>query len=278
MTNRYRVSIGGTYLDQLLQNDKRFKDKVVMLNVGYAEPGISRTIETAGDNDGGIVTRTYRQRASVTITFGLYIYNTADRYEACEAIKTLASKGGTVITNDRPNRALYNCVCDQYPEIDSARDWTEPLTMVFSSYAFPYWQNQTATVKSLTGTKTESTITVPGNAPKAICTMEITAAENFPTNLNGTILKVTVDSTFLNINYPLKKNNYCLIDQDEKNNLRIRIYDNSSSSKKLIASGIGLATDSSSDKLVAIPGKANKFAIQADKKITAKLSVRGAWL
>jgi len=278
MITRYRASIGGSQLDQLLQSDKRFKDKLVILNIGYAEPGISRTIETAGDNDGGVITRTYRQRASVTITFGLYVYNVADRYEACETIKTLASKGGTVITNDRPKRALYNCVCDQYPEIDSARDWTEPLTMVFSSYAFPYWQDQTATVKSLTGTKTETTITVPGNAPKAKCTMEITAAENFPTNLNGTILKVTVDSTFININYALKKNNYCLIDQDEKNNLRIRIYDNSSSSKKLIASGIGLATESSSDKLVAIPGKANKFAIQADKKVTAKLSVRGAWL
>ena len=134
------------------------------------------------------------------------------------------------------------------------------------------------TVKTLTGTNTESTVTIPGNAPQAKCVVEITAAENFPSNINGTTLKITVDSTFININYPLKKNNYCLIDQDSNNNLRIRIYDNSSSSKKLLASGIGLATTASSDKLIAIPGKANKFAILADKKITAKLKVRGAWL
>lgn len=278
MINRYRVSVFGTQLDQLLQSDKRFKDRLVILNIGYAEPKYNRTIETAGDNDGGIITRTYRQKASVTVTFGLYVYDVAARYEACEKVKTLCSKGGTITTNDRPGKALYNCVCEQYPEIDSARDWTAPITMVFSRYDFPYWQDTTETVKTLTGTKTETTITVPGNAPKAKCYVEITAQENYPSSINGTTLKVTVDSTYINVNYPLKKNNFCIIDQDSKNNLRIRIYDNSSSSKKLIASGVGLATTASSDKLVAIPGKANKFAILADKKVKVALKIRGTWL
>ena len=277
MITRYRAAIAGTQLDQLLQSDKRFKDKLAILNIGYSEPGFSRTIETAGDNDGGIITKSYRQKASVTITFELRIYDIADRQEACDKIKTLASKGGDITTNDKPGKYLGGCICEQYPEIDSARDWTAPLTMIMTSYTFPYWQNSTETVKSLTGTKTETTISVPGNAPKANCVVEITALEDFPSKLNGVGAAVTVGSTKITINYSLKKNNYVLIDQDERNNLRIRIYNNSTNNK-LLVSGIGLATTSSSDKLIAIPGKSNKFAIQAEKKITARLSARGAWL
>lgn len=282
MITRYRVALDGTYLDQYLQSDSRFKDKIVTLNIQHSAPEFSRTIETPGDIDGGIITKTYRQKVSVTITFGIYVYDIAARNEACQKIKTLCANVSTVVVNDRKGQALFNCVCEQYPEIDSAKDWTEPLTMTFSRYAFPYWQESADPIpKALTGTNTNLKVTIPGNAPKANCKVEIIANENFGSSgahLAGSTVDITVGNTMLYIMYEFKKNNYCLIDNDSYNNLRIRIYDNSSSSKKLIASGIDLIMPKSDDKLIAIPGQSNKFGIRANKKITAKLYVRGAWL
>ena len=51
--NRYQVSIGGKWLHTYLNSDKRFKGRVWVEDIQYAEPSIKRTIETAGDADGG---------------------------------------------------------------------------------------------------------------------------------------------------------------------------------------------------------------------------------
>ena len=281
MITRYRASIFGSQLDQYLQSDDRFKDKLVILNIGYAAPEFNRTIETAGDNDGGIITRSYRASASVTITFGLYIYNTAQRFEACQMIKTLCRKGGTITTSDRPGQALYNCVCEQYPEIDSARDWTAPLTMTFTSYAFPYWQNTADTVKSISGKKTSASVTIPGNAPKCNVTCEVTAKATFQpsgqiVDISASLLTISVGSTKLMLNYNMKQNNYLLIDLDSNNNLRARVYENKTN-MKLIGSVLANIKPDSSDKLIAVPG-ANTVSVDAVKEVSVTFRVKGAWL
>jgi len=280
--NRYQVSIGGKWLHTYLNSDKRFKGRVWVEDIQYAEPSIKRTIETAGDADGGIITRTYREKASVTILFNVLTWDPTARYDAIESIRTLAASGGTILTSNRPNRALFNAVCETYPEITSSKARTDALTMTFSAYAFPYWQDKAEpTPKALTGTNTSMNVTVPGNAPRAKCKVEIIANEKFATsgnNIAGSTVDVTVGSTTLYIVYPFEKNNYCLIDTDANDNLRVRIYNNNTSSKKLLASGISLVLPKSSDKLVAVPGKSNTFKIRANKKVTAKLYARGAWL
>lgn len=284
MISRYRCSIGGTQLDSILDNNetyKKYKDSLMILNIGYTAPEISRTIETAGDNDGGIITRTYRQKATVTVTFELHIYNTADRFAVCQLIKTLCSKGGTVTTSDRPGQALYNCVCEQYPEIDSSRDWTAPLTLVMSAYAFPYWQNTSDTVKSMTSKKTSATMSVPGNAPKCRVVCEVVAKAAFQpsgqmVDLTASLLTLTVGSTKLYINYPMKLNNYLLIDTDSNNNLRARVYENKTN-MKLIESILFYIRADSSDKLLAVPGN-NTVAVEAVKEVAVSFKVKGAWL
>lgn len=280
--SRFQASVGGKWLHTYLNSDKRFKGRVWVEDIQYAEPGIKRTIETPGDADGGIITRTYREKASVTIVFNVLTWDPTERYDAIEAIRSLAAKGGTILTSNRPNRALFNAVCETYPEIVSSKARTDTISMTFSAYDFPYWQDKAdPTPKTLSNTtNTSMSVSVPGNAPRAKCSVEIIANENFAasTNLAGSMVDVTVGSTTLYIAYQFAKNNYCLIDTDANDNLRVRIYNNSTSSKKLIASGIGLILPTSSDKLLAVPGKSNTFRVRANKKVTAKLYVRGAWL
>ena len=278
MNTRYRISLFGTQLDQLLQSDERFRDRVVILNIGHAEPGYSLNIETPGDADGGMISRKYRQKATVTVTFGLYIYDIAAREEACEKIRTLCAKGGTIMTNDKPGKALYNCVCEQYPEIDSARDWTAPIQMTFSAYYFPYWVNSIDSVKSITGKKTSAALSVPGNAPGANMTVEITALANFSKPKNNAVnLRVDVGSTNLQFSYQFTKNNLIVIDQDSQNNLRVRLYDNATS-RKLITSLLPYMLPKSSDKLIAAPGSNNTVSIDSAQSISAVFKTKGAWL
>lgn len=285
MITRYRMSIGGVQLDSCLDDNEQFeayKDKIVLLNIGYFAPEFSKTVETAGESDGGIVTKEYRQKASVTVTFGLYIYDVADRNKVCEIIKGLAAKGGTITTNDKPGKALYNAVCDSYPEIDSARDWTAPLTMTFSGYSFPYWQDTTQTPKTLSGKKTSASVAVPGNAPKANTIVEIIAKESSSAAIRAKayispIVTVGINGNYLYISYPFANNNYCLIDYDSRDNLRIRVYDNKTS-MKLIASLLEYVLPTSSDKLLAKPGQNNSVSIDSLLNISATFKVRGAWL
>ena len=322
MITRYRFSIGSRQLDQMLDTDyfsrairARIKDKLVILNIGYTAPDFSRTIETAGDNDGGIITRTYRQKATVSVTFGLYIYNPQERFEACQYIKTQIRDGGTIQTSDRPGQALYNCVCEQFPEIDSARDWTAPLTMVFSAYAYPYWQSvsydATRSINS-TPSGTSMSITPSGNAPlsspiilvtanvaypnnnptyKGIYTINDTSGNSWTTPVNGELSMQTLNTsplvtvmissskhttTFRSF-YPLAKNNMMRIDTDERNNLRVRVYPNSSSNIPL-SSGYGYVLPDSSDKMLVAPGISNNVFVSAPYSTTVSIQTRGAWL
>lgn len=299
MMKRYQVSVGGTWLHNLLQTDMRFRGRIIVQDIRYAEPGRKFTIETPGDMDGGIVTKIYREKASVTVVFGIDVFDRANRHTALEAVQTLAAKGGTIITNDRPGRMLMNCVCEQLPVITSAKEWYGDLEMTFSSYAFPYWQDQSPITKNLTGTNTNSGyFTVPGNAPETLPVIEMTALADFPdynpavnraiatkdySAFSGTTVafnststaEFTVSNTKLRLFYPFKQGDRCVVDTDEKGNGRIRIYNRYGT---YIASGRDYMLPDSSDRLIMTPGASNLFAISMKARASATLTARGAWL
>lgn len=285
MVTRYRVTFGQNnstvQFDEFLKNHKtygKYKDKIVILDLKYSAPEFNRTIETPGDTDGGIITRTYKQKASVSIVFGLYIYDTQDRSAVCDLIKTLASKGGNIYTSDRPGKALYNCFCEKFPEIDSAKDWTAPITMTFSTIIFPYWKDDHLTAWTLEGKSRSYPLDVPGNAPSTPCSVEFVAKEDFPkiTDVKKDYTTIGINGTYLRISYAFKKNNYCVIDYDSEYHIRVRVA--STKSSKSFTSILDKVLPSSSDRLLAKPGQANRIEISALKEITATFTVRGAWL
>lgn len=261
MRTRYRFSMGEVALDQLIQED--YPDKLWILDISYAEPAISRSVETPANRDGGIITKEYRQKASVTVTFGLYIYDTAERNAACDRIKSWAKAGGNIRTNDKPDLVLQNAVCEQYPEIDSAKNWTDPLTMTFSAFTFPYWQDFNATTKTLSGTKTSGTITVPGNADYTNPTVSITA------NAAVTWFEVSTDATTIRVNASLAKNETATISYNSKGYLQIR---------RGTTSILSSRSANSADELRLPCGKTSTIKINASARITATFTARGAWL
>lgn len=270
MITRYRISLNGTQLDQLLVNDYG-QNALVITNVGCVKPSFDRTVETPASRDGGIVTKTYRGKATVIVSFMLRIYDVAQRNAACQRIKTWAAAGGYIRINDRNNQTLYNAVCDEYPEIDSARDWTEILTMSFSSYVFPYWQDTNQTAFSGTGTNITGTLKAPGNAPKAYVTVEITPQ-------SGTLaeVEISVGSTKIKVSgMSITTSGKLVIDYDARMNIRIRRLVGST-----YTSYLEKRTTDSTDELLAVPGASSSVSIKTTNSIRVKadLKVRGAWI
>ena len=270
MITRYRISLNGSQLDQLLVNDYG-ANALVILNVGCVKPSFVKTVETPASRDGGLITKSYRDKATVNVSFMLRIYDVAQRNAACQKIKTWAAAGGYIRINDRNSQTLYNAVCDEYPEIESARDWTEPLTMSFSSYVFPYWQDTTQTAFSATGTNITGTLKAPGNAPKGYVTAEIT-----PMNGTMTNIEVNVGSTKIKVTgISVTTSGKLIIDYDSQMNIRIRRLVGST-----YTSYLDKRSTDSTDDLLAVPGKDNSVSVKTTSNIRVKadLKVRGAWL
>jgi hypothetical protein len=259
MVTRYRIGVDGTQMDSL---DK----SICIQDIRYGEIEISKQIETPGNRDGGIVTKTYRQKATVEVEFTINQYTPYNRRKVMDKVKTWAKTGGRLITFDRPEQALYHAEVDKFPEITSSMRWTDPLTVVFADYHFPYWQDIEPIMASITGTNPSGKIKIAGNAPKAFVGVDVMP-------LGGAIkwFEVTCASTTIRVEASVAKNATVTIDYDDFGNLRIM-----NGKTSLLANRTG----SSSDMLIAKPGASNTIKVKASgsTKINAVFYGRGAWL
>lgn len=256
MRTRYRISVGGTYLDAL-------DSRICIIDIQHMAPEIQRTIEIPGQADGGIVTKSYREKASVSVTFELRIYSITERDEVMQTIKTWAKAGGTLLTNDRSGKRLYNVVCEQFPEVTSVRNWLDPVTIVFSAYRFPYWQDSTVTTVTLTGTNASGKMNLPGNWGNAYVSATITAKAAV------TWFEIKTGSTAIKVNASLAKDDVVEITYGTSHEISIK------KGKTSLLSG---RTAASADNLLLPCGKESSISIKADKKVSCQFKARGVWL
>lgn len=257
MTSRYRISVGGVHLDSL---DKDLR----ILDIGYANPDRNVKKQTAANLNGIDIADTYVGEGRVTVTFELHIYDVAKRNEACQKVNAWASKGGSLVTNDRSGQYLQNVVCEQYADISSAKNWTDPLTLVFATTVNPYWVANKAKSVSMTGKSTSGTLSLDGNTGNALVSVTVTANES----INS--LQMTCGSTTLKLTgISIPSGKQVIVDYINSRFLRIR-GNGSSVMAKL--------DKSSSDNLLAKSGASNKVSVSASGKVSASFSARGCFL
>ena len=167
MISRYEVTLNGVKLNDL-------HSKILVLDVNYAEPNREFGTFSPAKRDGGRMYRKYKEKASVTVSFAIREYAIAERQRICQLIGTWAMNGGELMINDRTNQKLV-CECERKPAISSARDWTATLTITFTAYAVPYWQDTVPATLTLSGTSKSGTLYVPGSAPETVTEVTITA-------------------------------------------------------------------------------------------------------
>ena len=181
--SRYEATLNGISLASI-------DPAVAVLDVQYEKPKYKRNLFQLANRNGARPGTRYKDRAAVTILFEIHEQNIFKRQNICQEIIAWAKDGGDLRINDRPGQKLI-CVCDDFPSVESVRNWTNEMTITFAAYECPYWQEVTPTVieceyssrsaTTLEDAFEEYSMTIPGNAPYTLLEMKI---DNF-TNIGA---------------------------------------------------------------------------------------------
>lgn len=257
MRSRYRVRLGDIHLDTLDKN-------LMILDVSHPTMQPKIMPATTSDLDGYEPSDEYVEKNTVTVTFELHIYDIAKRNEACQKVNEWARAGGSLRVNERSGQYLRWVRCTRYANIASARNWTDPLTLVFETTYVPYWTSTTDCTLTLTGKAPKGNLNMDGNTGNALVLATITAQANVSS------LQITAGSTMLKLTGLAMKNKDVLeIDYVHSRYLRIRVNGKSV---------LGNLNAASSDLLTVPCGTKTAIAISANGKVKAAIRARGYWL
>lgn len=167
MITRYEAALNGITLSGI-SND------IIIHDISYGPPQFRNSTYTSARRQGARIYRRYVEKISVSIVFEIHTYDPRKRHMICDAVRQWAKNGGILTTNDREGLRL-RCICDTFPAITSALKWTEPLTMVFSAYELPFWEQIAPEVLTLTGTSGSGSLFVPGSVDDAFAEVEVTS-------------------------------------------------------------------------------------------------------
>lgn len=255
MDSRYVATLNGI-------NFADIDERLLILNVNHDPPGYQTSKNTIANKNGSWLGMKRKDVAKVTISFEIHVYLTDERQEVLQRVIAWARDGGTLQLNDRPGQIL-NCVCDEFPSISSVKDWTAPLSIVFCAYALPYWQDETATIVSLSGSNASGQVDVPGNGGDSNVDVTITPRGTL------TSIRLSAGATYIELSgINVASGRQLVISHDSNQILHIT------------ANGVSLLanrTGQSSDDLQCPSGKISRIATQSNVPVTATFSVRGNW-
>ena len=256
MTTRYRISVGGVQMDTL-------DDNLLILDISYGAPEKEKKQYTTANLDGYDRGEEKILRRTVTVTFELHEYDIAKRNALCQKVNSWAAAGGTLITNDREGQRLQNVACEEQIDIGSVRDWTKPLSLVFSTTYNPHWVSNTEVTRTLVGKNVSGTMTLDGNTGSSLVKVTATA-QAAVTSFKATVGDCTLELTGLSV----ANGQTIVVDYVRNRYLRIRANGSSVMAK---------LKPESSDNLRAECGKTTGIGIVADGKVSAVFTARGCW-
>ena len=257
MTSRYRVSLGGVQLDSLDKN-------ILIRDVSYS-PVTRRdtTFETANLNGFDTSASVYEGQ-NVTVQFEIHIYDTASRNAVCQKINQWANTRGSLVVNDRSGQYLPSVVCVQYASLKSVKNWTDPISIVFSTERIPFWQSNTEKAVNIYGTNVKGTLKMDGNIAYSLVTVNVTAVEPFSS------LQLTVGNMFLKLKgLSVSVGSKLVVDYVNNRYMRIRVNGSSVMTK---------LDPSSSDDLRANCGANVSVGVISNGRVNAEFRGRGCWL
>lgn len=166
MISRYSVWLNDVSLSEV-------DPEIYVSDIGYN--AVSRQFNTSrlAARDGLFSGDDYFGENKTTVTFLIRKYNTQERQSVLQNILVWAANGGWLKTSDRPFQRIY-VKCTRLPSINSVMRWTDNLTLEFTAYDFPYWQDEEPMTISLDSGENE-TVYIP-SAFNVYVEAKITAA------------------------------------------------------------------------------------------------------
>ena len=256
MKSRFTAIMDGISLNEI-------DDRIVITEVEHYPASVFYDATSIANRYGQIITNKTYSETECRITFMLRVYRTDERQKACQEIVRWA-KGSILEVNDRPGQRL-RCVCKQPPAISSVEYWLREITMIFTGYAVPFWEETIPSELVLLGDDEEGTLFVPGNAEDPFVSVEVTPQSGTLTSITLTVGEYSIALTGLNVS----TSQTLVISYDDRNIQSIKVGNNSVLSKR---------TASSSDDLIAKVGGNSNCSVTSNVNVKAKFTARGCWL
>lgn len=261
MRSRYKAVLNGVSLTEI-------SPKIAIRDISYSPAEIRRTTSSLANRSGAMVAGEDQYNgARCEITVEIHEYSTIKRQELCQAIIAWAVNGGVLEINDRPDQMLV-CRCDDLPSISSVQEWTEYITMSFSGYESPCWQDIHPAVLALSGTSGSGYLAVPGVGIKTFAEVEIVPQSTI------TSITITVEDTSITLAGLVMASGEKIRIWYDRGIQKIRIIHADNSETSIL----NKRTATSSDDLVVTSGKRNAVAFSASAVANVKISARGVWL
>lgn len=257
MRTRYDVYMDNLPLDAI-------DPAIYVTDVQETPVSYDATTMQRAKGDGLRVLRRLRDSKQVRVAFMVRETDVGRRRDIVQRVAAWAMGGKYLALGDRPGQRL-RVLCETLPGITSALKWTQELTMVFTAYAMPYWEAETPTRASFTGTSGTAVIRNAGTAP---CFLEAEISNTSGATLDTVMLGM--DGQALSFTgLALGAGKTLKIYYDDKWILRAEVDGASVLSKR---------TSGSDDDLILPTGKATTVTISADKAVSVTLKARGLWL
>lgn len=254
MISRYDAWLNGKSLQMV-------NPLIYVEDISYRAVELNRSIDARTGYHGSYHGHGYIESAHVDITFLIEEYSTVERQNILQEVVAWATQEGWLATSDRPNQRL-RVVCDVFPAILSAKRWTETLTMTFSAYELPFWQDLHPTEASVSAaSETEETVALfcPGTFPAPLEAVVTPSA-------SITTLTIAVGESEIELSGLSGTDAITISYSEDRHILSINQGSTSVLSKR---------TADSSDDLILTPGINNTISIEGDAALTATFRVRG---
>ena len=248
MISRYELSLNGVSLSS-------FHPSLMVLDIQYADPQFEIITAAMATRPGAYVTHQTAGSAAVKVLFELHCPDIKERRRTLDRITAWAMAGGTLQTSDRPEHIL-SVICTAPPAL-TAKDFTAPLSITFSAYNPPFWQDKIPAVT------TGSSLYVPGSVPPSIARAQVDA--DITATAAITSCSIAIGSTTIALS-GISIPSGGVIKIAHNNGILSIKYGNTS----LLSKRTG------DDDLLAECGKSNNISVTGS--ITAQCTARGLWI
>lgn len=254
MISRYEAVLNGISLGSISSD-------ILIHDISHSPAQFRDDVFQVAKRNGSRLYRRYFESASVSIKFEIHSYSISQRQAICDAVNAWAKDGGILMTNDR-NGQFLQCVCSEFPSVQSARNWTDELTVSFEAYSVPFWQESVYQSVSATGTSWNGTFWVPGSGDKTFVEAEILA------NASLSSVGITVNGRTLTLSgLSVSSGSTIKIAYDSDGIQSIKV-----GSTSLLNKRTGV------DDLLADCSKNNTFSFTSSASVTVTLKARGLWV
>lgn len=152
MTSLFDAAVNGTWLTEI-------DDRVTVTDIREDAPATRITTLKRPVHAGSFFVQESRESLSVTVSCVIWERNIADRNYIWNQIKAWAGNGIVQLQiNQRPDQVLFARVSDA-PALDSGLRWTSEISITFTAFEMPYWQENDFVQVKTTG---QSSMFLPG--------------------------------------------------------------------------------------------------------------------